>query len=37
MKTNTKKIALALIGSLAGSAVWFLVLYGIYQWGYHSN
>lgn len=37
MKSNTKKTAIALIASLAGSATWFLLMYGVYQWGYHSG
>ena len=35
MKFNTKKTTIALVASLAGSAAWFLLLYGLYQWGYH--
>lgn len=37
MKTNTKKMAITLVASLAGSAAWFLLMYGVYQWGYHSG
>ncbi len=37
MKFNAKKTALALVASLAGSAAWFLLMYGVYQWGYYSG
>ena len=35
MKSNTKKTTIALVVSLAASAAWFLLLYGVYQLGYH--
>ena len=37
MKASTKKMAIALAASLVGSAAWFLLMYGVYQWGYHSG